>query len=199
MAEPPIIVEHAARAVIKMTQHGQDRTNVLHFYRDAPFDEDTLQTLCNNLLDWWHDLVRPNVTNQLSVVEVIATSLEQLPGIQQSSPCISECSGTHAGEPEPGNVTGTTTLRTGFAGRRYRGRYYWPGFVTGATNNDDTITSSYAVAMAIAGANLVFGYLQNSVLLAVLSRVGEFITPVNQVGVNNVLDSMRSRLPGRGA
>jgi len=195
---PPIVIPDTARSAIRMQQGGRQRVNVLHFRKLGGFTAGELNTLNVALMAWWEAVIRPQMPNNLTLVDITSTNIDDPIQEQDVQPCVTNCTGTIAGEPEPGNVTGTISWRTGLAGRRYRGRSYWPAMLTTQTNNDDTIFSGLVLAMAAAAGNLLFANLGAGVVPAVASRVLLASTPITGWVIDNVLDSMRSRLPGRG-
>jgi len=149
------------------------------------------------VLDWWVT-VRAGFSNTLQLVDITATSYDVDPGQQHTLACNgANCFGSNAGEPEPGNVTSTVSWRTQFIGRRFRGRNYLPSFVIGDTNNDDTIASATLVRLAVLAGSLLFSQ-DSPFVLAVFSRIANVVTPVSTAILENILDSMRRRLPGRG-
>jgi hypothetical protein len=106
--------------------------------------------------------------------------------------------GTSAGQSIPANATLTMSWRTGRAGRKERGRNYIPGLPFTAVNANDTVTSVFLSALATAAGQFVSGVWSNGVVPAIFHRFDHSYTPVNSYVLENVVDSQRRRLPGRG-
>jgi hypothetical protein len=195
---PPVVIPNTARAAIRMQVGGRQRVNVLHFNKAGGFSTSDLNTLNTELMTWWQTFMRPQLSTLISLVDITSTNLHDAVQEQDVQPCLSNCAGQNAGEPEPGNVTFTTSWRTDVVGRRYRGRSYWPGMVNTNTNNDDTVVSTLLTAAAVAAGNLIFGSISNGAALAIASRVLLSSRVVTGFVLENILDSQRRRLPGRG-
>jgi len=108
--------------------------------------------------------------------------------------------GTLAGDPLPANSASVLSWKTPYADRKRRGRTYWYGN-TEAQMTGSTISSVYVLALTAIGTALMA--FTNSggigVEFAVFSRVGNFITRINNFVIDNIADSQRRRLPQRGA
>lgn len=97
---------------------------------------------------------------------------------------------------KPPQCSAAFTLLTGLAGRRYRGRFYWPCLAGGFTG--DTLKLSIpatAAQDAAAMMNAIGASVPGAVDLnvQVYSAVGDFLTPVNQVRIGDVIDTQRRR------
>jgi hypothetical protein len=192
-------IPRAARAVFNATQHGSSRVTVLHYWRTDGWDMANLEALNIDLMLWWNEVGRFQMPDDMTLLDITTTALDNEPNIQDTLPCTSGCQGTRVEQPEPGNVTGTVSWRTASVGRSFRGRSYLPGFCTGDTNDDDTISSTRLVGMLAWAANLIWYVTDGTVQLGVLSRKLNEIHPVTGWVIENVLDSMRRRLPKRGS
>jgi len=188
-----------ARIALKMSQHGQERVNVWHATKPTDWTLTQLQDLATNILTNWQTTWRGNEPDDLCVIDVVCTSLMGADSIQATLPCTANCCGTRTVSPAPGNASSTISWRTSGIGRRKRGRTYPAGMVDEDINDDDTITSTRIVnlsQMAIAIMNAVF--LVATANLGVFSRVALVISPVVSYVIENILDTQRKRLPGRG-
>lgn len=92
------------------------------------------------------------------------------------------------------------SLRTAFAGRRYRGRFYWPalGWTVGATGKFTGTPVSAAADDFAEMLEFIAGADGTSVELrpVVVSKAGGFVTPVTSVSVGDVPDTQRRRRDG---
>lgn len=87
------------------------------------------------------------------------------------------------------------TLITDVAGRRYRGRYYWPTLTGSMSNN---LKFAVPAGTAIAHASMLTELAErfpgpNVIRPAVYSAAGNVLTPVSAVRVGDVLDTQRRR------
>lgn len=192
-------IPFTVRAVLRFQQGTDERQTVLHYKTPGrvPTNADLL-SIAQTLVDWWDDVGKLASSTTLALFEVVCTSIHSEGGIQLSQPVSPPITGSLAEPPEPGNVTSTISWRTARTGRRYRGRTFWPGYTDASTNNDGTVSSAQVIRLIAAGANLLFGYVPGDMVLAVASKVAGASEPVIRSIVENVLDSMRRRLPKRG-
>lgn len=97
---------------------------------------------------------------------------------------------------KPAQCAAVFTLLTGLAGRRYRGRFYWPWLGTGyqgSTMQGILITGTATDAAAMLNAMGAEAGGVVPLLPQVYSRAGDFLTPVSQVRVDNIVDTQRRR------
>jgi len=107
----------------------------------------------------------------------------------------------------PQNVAPCVSIRTAFAGRSARGRNYLPGVPQGVITGN-TIQALFMSDITIAYNNLLPGgtYEPDGWVWSVVSRftgnapraVGVSFNVVTALFTDNVVDSQRRRLPGRG-
>jgi len=105
---------------------------------------------------------------------------------------------------DPNNVTLAVSFRTGVIGRSFRGRNYIIGIPQGVIS-DNTVAPSFLAdvltAFAALPAAVTTDWLHSVVsrFTAGLPRVAGVSTPVTTVAfTDNIVDSQRRRLPGRG-
>ncbi len=195
---PPITFPNTARAVQQYTQHGQQRVNVLHYLKPAgSITQADLDALAGHLVTQWTNLGRPACSNQLTMEQVQVTDVSPGGGLQSTVDLNPPSAGTVPDPPAPGNVTHTASFRTPLTGRKYRGRVFLPGMTDTMTNDIDTVTSGRLIAAAAWVAQWMFN-LPSGWVLGVASQVTGVTTPVATIVFENILDSMRRRLPGRG-
>lgn len=169
-----------------------------------------MATLGSLVVGWYTNDYRNQLPTAVTLNEIYLRDISQ-----QSGPILSVTStlplaGALTGQVLPNNVTFTVSLRTGLAGRSYRGRIY----VTGIRFAD--VASSEPNSLVAARANGIvasWNALRNALLvnlqpyqMCVVSRYTNLaprttavVTPVtNVLAVDRVLDSQRRRLPKRG-
>jgi len=192
-------IPQTVRAVLRFQQFTDERQSVLHYKKSSgSITQADLDAIATNLRDWWAGPGRTASNTQLALFEVTATDISVEGGAQSTLPVSPPITGSVASASAPGNVTGTASWRTNRTGRSFRGRTYWPGFYDGGINDDGTINASLVTAVAVAAANLLFGFVPVGFLLAVASQVLHTSEPIMRVVVENVVDSQRRRLPKRG-
>jgi hypothetical protein len=184
---------------------GQAVENVHHFLVDETPNVDTANSLASSYINWWGTEMRSLQANTLSLVNVVATIMETEndPVVEVSSGLPQ--SGTSVNNSMPNNVSVAISWKTNFRGRSYRGRTFHLGLteaqVTGSTVDAGAVTAltnAYAELMALP-------VDVGPAILCVASRWSHGVlreqgvaTAVTSVLVNNVVDSQRRRLPGRG-
>jgi len=161
--------------------------------------ESQLITLCNS----WYTNVWPalqaTMSNTYTLAIVTATDRYAVTGAFGSFTPAVLPSGSKAGDPLPANDNCVISLKTGLSGRTAHGRLYAFGF-TDSDALGSYVTSAQIVLLSnLAIAMLAFaGGIGISVDWAVLSLKDEILRPINGYSVDNVIDSQRRRLPGRG-
>jgi len=195
---PAIVIPNAIRAAMKYLQHDQERVNVLHFIKPGGgITLADLEQIASFLDDWHANYLSAAQQNQLTLDQIQVTDISVPNGEQITLDLPVPRPGQLTNTPAPGNVTNTMSFRTNKTGRRYRGRIYLPGLADNDTNDDDTVSSSQLLRLSVAAGQLFIG-VPGTMELAVASRVGLFVTQVATIVLENILDSQRRRLPGRG-
>lgn len=107
--------------------------------------------------------------------------------------------GTDGSGPLPNNVSFALTRRTGLAGRKMRGRLYWPGLTQGMKGGDNVVTNAWA-QLAVNWANTTIttmAALAPSFVEIILHKADGTHNDVVSYGFSDLnMDSMRRRLPG---
>lgn len=107
----------------------------------------------------------------------------------------------------PNNVAYCLTKRTGVRGRSFRGRMYLPGIPSTQVDAPSRLASSYVASIVAGAAGLLADMITGGFPPVVVSwmnngaqRVTGVATPITSLAPSdNVLDSQRRRLPGRGS
>ena len=89
--------------------------------------------------------------------------------------------GTGAGNPLPNEVAAVVTLRTALAGRSYRGRAYFSGFIVGENSATGSIVAGLNTALVTFMTNVQTDLSASGITLAVLSRTHLSATPVTLI------------------
>lgn len=89
--------------------------------------------------------------------------------------------GTGAGNPLPNEVAAVVTLRTALAGRSYRGRAYFSGFIVGENSATGSIVAGLNTALVTFVTNVQTDLAASGITMAVLSRTHLSGTPVTLI------------------
>lgn len=180
--------------------------NTLYFQASASLSPSLMTTLAADITGWWQTNIKPVQVDNLKLFEVHVTDLTTA-----TSPTVTYNTGLPqqgllTGDPLPHNCALCISFRTANRGRSSRGRNYHFGFeegdVTGSLVDQslvDTIVAAYATLIGA-------GSLTSGLQWCVVSRFGggvartaALVQPVTAVlAIDNVIDSQRRRLPGRG-
>lgn len=180
--------------------------NVFDFLHDTPVDHAALVGLGTAVHSWWTTHLQATQSEDVSLTNITLTDLTTQ---------FSESFVYTAGLPEPGGIalpaaaannSLAVSKRTASRGRSARGRFFHVGSRAdyGVNSVYDT---AYANSILAAYQQLLSTSLFEHDLLVVRStvfggvqRAESLIQPVTAITlVNRVVDSMRRRLPGRGA
>jgi len=188
---------------LKALQHVENRLMVDVFHEPTSADTLAIATALSPVLvaSWL-----PQLPTSYSLVELHQRSLHAENAIERSDAFGVGDVGTQGGTPAPNNVTICASLRTLFTGRSARGRLYWQGL--SEAQYDENIVSS-ATLTAIQSAirdvrdsisSLGYKWIIVSFFSNGAPRVGGPVKFVIQDAIftDNVIDSQRRRLPGRG-
>lgn len=185
---------------------GQLAEITLYYLFTGTIDEAALVTLVGTLGTYAAAHLATIMSSAWSGREVHARDMSAGSGLQATSTAISGVVGTLAGEPLPNNVALAIARKSGLAGRSYNGRVYFPGWA----DSDLADVNSFTIGRANSRASFLQGMDSAAVgdgwTPVIVSRfndgaprsVGVHVPLAQWVCVNTVIDSRRSRLPGRG-
>lgn len=185
---------------------GETCVNVVHMQGVAALDAAALVTLGDAVITAWAAELKPHQSNSVSLVMVRCTDLTTATGavVERTT-----------GLPQTGTIgnavaNGAQTVATKFAGagrgRSLRGRAFWIGAPDNAVVAN-AITPTYATQISDAWRDF---FIAVQTLLPLLGHVvvsycsggfwrGEaLVTPIVNYSTDIYVDSMRSRLAGRG-
>jgi len=203
---PFIPVENVALAEIRCLIDQQHVENTLYFLLSAGWDEGTLTELGVALIEWWTDHIKPLVSSNLVLKEVVCTDLTSDTAPSMTSTPVLATTGDDSAEMLPLNCSLSVSFRTAGRGRSSRGRNYVVGLTGDAVDSNeanatfvDGITAAYQ-ALSFGGSfDLDATWVVVSRFHDNAPRTAGVATPVSAVVVvDNVIDSQRRRLPGRG-
>src|SRR5215216_2707941 len=183
---PFVPVTNTVLAELRMTADNQFVENTLYFeYLSLPTLAE-MTTLGQALIDWWDANIAPLTWVGVELREVVVTSLNSGTGLQATVvPAVTQLGELNVSA-LPMNVSLTISFRTGLRGRSFRGRNYVVGLVEGQTTGANQIDSATSAAFVDANGDPI-------------PRAAGVTTPITSVlVVDNIVDSQRRRLPGRG-
>lgn len=194
------------RAVMNFDYDGQACANVLHFAHDPVGTAPNPAVVAGVLKTWWVNTWQSFMPTTLTLKNIIATDLTAngAPSVEYTTDL--PATGTNVNVQMPNHVTVAISLRTPLRGRSYRGRLYHIGLredmVVGNTLGPGwqaSMKSSYeALLVEATGVGEpdihwgVLSYYANKAL-----RPVPIFTKATSINVDNTIDSMRRRLPGR--
>jgi len=190
-----------------MSWAGQRCEITLGFWRSDGYDAAKLLTLANFIATWWYNSWRLYQRNNVTLTEVYARALDSNSAPVATSTLYSGTQGSRTGgNYMPQNVAWVISFRTALRGRANRGRNYIPLSSQDYYAAPSSINSSGRDGyLAVYRALLPGGSSDPTpnrwcVISRQLDGVvqGRAVPITAVVAVNDVLDSQRRRLPGRG-
>jgi len=188
-----------ARVALSVLRDSRNFVNTFHVSRtdNASLNLGDLANINAVFADWWANSYRAALKSVIVGQSIVATKLDPAAPIQDTLLIASP--GTYAGgNATAADVSAAVSWRTGLAGRKFRGRFYDFGVPTDAFTSLDTLTGAYITQLSSVGTYLL-GHLATAALKAVIfHRATNTATNVTSLVVDQLLDSMRNRLAGRG-
>jgi len=188
-----------ARVALEVLRDSRTFVNTFHIMRsdNAVLTVADLAAINAVFSDWWANSYRAALKNVIVGSKLVATKLDPAAPFQDTLSLASP--GTYAsGGATAADVSAAVSWRTGLAGRKFRGRFFDFGVPTDAFTTNDTMTGAYITILSSVGTYLL-SHLGTAALKAVIfHRLTNTATPITGVVVDQLLDSMRMRLAGRG-
>lgn len=200
-------VPNTARLEIRQSGGTQLMENVLHFKSLSAIDQDGLDTLTQVVDTWVDEQMKPFEPTTWDYRETYARGLDTAIDFESVN-ADSAGIGTRAIEPAlPNNVAFCVRFLSGRTGRSSRGRFYW-GLITGGDTTSDSqmvltraqgrvnaLETLRSDALVAGWTQVVVSYVQEKVRLT----TGLTYEVITSDYSDLTTDSMRRRLPGRGA
>jgi hypothetical protein len=196
---PPPNNPSTARVALAVTRDTREYINTLHLARvdNAVLGSGDLSNMANVVADWWQNsyktVVRPNIVG----LQVVATKQDPADPLQ-ATVYINAPGSWGTGTVLPGDVSAAVSWRTGLAGRKYRGRFFDFGVPSDAANINDSMTGAYIAALTAIAQYLLNHLLSANLKLVIFHKSDNTYTAVLGLIVDQLIDSMRRRLAGRG-
>jgi hypothetical protein len=197
----------------RMLYDRQNVENTIWVQKSSAWTAPTLALAAENALGWWNGSFAILASNSLSLREVVATDMTTATSGQTALDGEGAV-GSDTGQGMPGNVSLAVSFRTALRGRSFRGRNYIVGIPRGFVEEESTASEDYVASAIAAYSALISGTFESGQAWVVASRfsgvdpttkkpiprAAGVMTPItNVVIVDDTTDSMRRRLPGRGA
>jgi len=188
-----------ARVVLFVTRDTRTFLNVIHMARQdgATLNAADVLSMANVVADWWQNSYRHSCPSAIVGLQVIATKQDPSDPIQ-STVYINGPRDQAAATPDPADVTGAVSFRTGLAGRKYRGRFFHFAPNAGQINLNDTFQGGLLSLFTAVGNYLLTNAATAALQVIIFHGATNTYNAVNQVIVDQLVDSMRNRLAGRG-
>lgn len=204
MPNPPPDNPDVCKVALVFKRDTRNFINTFHVSKVTEWTLPEMMTLAADFIDWWNTSYKLAMPNAIALIQVQVRKYDPAVPLGFDSNVSPPIPGSQAGAMLPGNVSSTISWRTGLAGRRFRGRVYVPGIRESDVDDSDLISSALVNLIASASASLLTSALTNGVLgvfhapKTVPSVFDNTITDVLTSVIENIVDSQRRRLPGRG-
>ncbi len=196
---PPPNNPSVARVALETIRDSRHFVNTFHIARidNAAISVSDLDTITNLFADWWLNTYRLTCKNIIVGERVVATKLDPVAPIQD--PLARAAPGSYVlGAPTSAEVTAAISWRTGLAGRKFRGRFYHFGLPTDTFSTLDTMVGAYMTQLTQIGTTLLADLAAANLKAVIFHRISNTYTPIVGLVVDQLVDSMRTRLAGRG-
>lgn len=185
---------------------GQTCENTLYYTSTTGVTETSINDLLATINAYIQAEILPLLSNTIQLVRLIGTLLDAVDSIAVTLNVSPPVVGGDAAESLPYNAAYAVSFLTTKRGRSFRGRNYVPGLTIGSVAPGSIVDGAFrsAIVAAYDGLRGVAG--DDGWSMSVVSRVSDgaprvtgIATQVSAVTTfDNVVDSMRRRLPGRG-
>lgn len=173
--------------------------NTFHVRAAADLTASDLVNIAGIFVSWWNTAYNAYSSNAVSLYQVQVRKYDPDDPLAFDLNVSPPSAGTQAAAADTGATTQTASWRTGFAGRKHRGRFYAVGLPESLVNSDDSVTSPQTATLAAAASQLLSDLLAVSLQLVVFHKVDNTTTTILSAIVENLVDSQRKRLANRGA
>lgn len=205
MAKTPPNNPLVCRVALIMSRDQRETVNVFHVAKSTGWNETTMLALANAFKAWFQVWYAFSLTSNVSLNNIQVRLLDPSNPLAVDLPLVPPVPGQRGIASEAANVTLSLSERTGKAGRAYRGRFYAASIAEQDVDQTDVMTS---VAVSRWGGvidNLIQDIVAAAAQLVIFHTphllphpLDNTYTPVISWVVENIIDSMRRRLPGRG-
>lgn len=205
-AKPYIPVPGVIQVEMIQNWAGQVIENVHHFVVEPAPTVSLMNDLASGMVGAWNTGMKPSMPLNLSLTSVRLTDLTTQTGPVVNYGLGLPSAGTYGNPSLPNNCACVITKRTAQRGRSYRGRSFLPG-LTEPSVADNVILPALLTTFLSYFANIRQPtYSGTQFVMVVVSRYTNNLpravgvaTTVTGFTADQVVDSQRGRLPGRGS
>ncbi len=201
-----------AQIEIRMTADLQHVENTLYFHFVDAVTSIVLAEVGVAIHDWWVANLSPLMWSGVHLNEIVCTDLTSATGPQTTTASTVDDHGQIDDVPLPTNVSLAVSFRTANRGRSFRGRNYFVGIVEGQKSGANTVGDELITGLVdayTALTDIASGFDATWVVVSRFHGVTSAGVPIPRSAgisteietvlvVDNVIDSQRRRLPGRG-
>ncbi len=192
--------------------YSQQVENVFHVRISTSPTLSDLNAIVSAINDWATGTYANHMSNDLHWQQLVVTDLNVPGGIQVTHDMTGEGGGVIDARVKTNQDTFAVSFKTGLAGRSFRGRVYVLAVPSGYYNTANTLDPLNAAAYVTMFNTLKEDLATATYPLGVLSRYNKDAVPtpphkrteglltdvVTVTAADNIVDSQRRRLPGRG-
>lgn len=209
---PFVPVENTVLVEFRYLYDSQKCENTLWFTAEEAPTPANMTVLLGSLRSWFTSDLADFMVEDVSLSELVATDQTSNTGPQVGVDT-TDLTGNVEETGNPGNVTYTVSFRTAFRGRSFRGRNYICGVPISVVENINHVLATYRSGLVAAYTNLITTVDLGVYVWSAVSRFSGvdpdthvpipreagISTPITSATtVDDILDSQRRRLPGRG-
>jgi len=187
-----------ARVAMLFQRDTRKFVNTFHVRNSVAWAPSDLAGLATIFSDWWGANYKFQCVNDVCLYQVQVRVYNPLAPFAYDLAVSPNICGTQSVAPLPGGVTASISWRSGLAGRRYRGRFYAVGIAEDQIDDFDRLSSTYVSSMGTVGNALITRVQTAGYELVIFHRSPVGASLIGSVVVENIPDSQRRRLPGRG-
>jgi len=195
---PPPNNPAVVRVAMLFSRDTRTFVNTFHCTKPSAWTVAQMATLANQFVTWWSTQYRNLSWIGISLTQVQVRLYDPSNPLAYDLTLGTPAPGVINTAPDPASATLSVSWRSGLAGRKYRGRFYTVGMVEAQSQDNDTVSSAYVITAGNIAAALLSDLLAAGIQLVIFHRVDNTLTPVISSIIENLVDSQRRRLAGRG-
>lgn len=187
-----------ARVAMLFQRDTRTLVNTFHVAKASALTAADLVNIAGIFASWWNTAYRPYSTNLIALKQIQVRKYDPSDPLAYDLDISPPVAGSATGNPDTAATTQTASWRTGFAGRKFRGRFYAVGLGENVTGNDDSVASTATAALSNAALSLISSVTAATFQLVVFHKLDNTFTQILTAIVENLIDSQRRRLANRG-
>lgn len=188
-----------------MARDQRETVNTFHVQRNSGWTEAQMLDLANAVKAWFQVWYAFSLTSNIVLNNIQVRLLDPTNPLGVDLALVPPIVGQRVIPAAPANVTLSLSERTGKAGRAYRGRMFAAAIADQDRDQTDVITSTAVTRWSGVIDHLIQDIITYGAQMVIFHTphllphpLDNTFTPVIGFVIENILDSMRRRLPGRG-